>query len=98
MRIMFKTYEKDEYGEDTENIASRMCISEDSFYFYSFGEVSVPAPGSKPLDLSHGGGTNFKTKTVNGITGAITWRDGLLRIVGSIYADSGYIGGWTIEH
>lgn len=99
MRIMFKTYEKDEYGEDTENIASRMCISEDSFYFYSFGKVSVPTPGSKTLDLSHGGGTSFSTKTVdNGITGAITWRDGILRIVGSIYADSGYIGGWTIEH
>lgn len=98
MRIMFKTYEKNADGEDDiEKVASRMCISEDSFYFYSFGKVDIPPAQSNIINDNHGGTSQTNFRTVDGITGAITWRDGILRIVGSIYADKGYIGGWSIE-
>jgi hypothetical protein len=98
MRIMFKTYEKNNDGTDSDQIATRMCISEDSFYFYSFGEVKILPEKSDIIDDGHGKiyYDNFRT-IEHGITGAITWRDGILRIIGSIYADSGYIGGWSIE-
>ena len=98
MRIMFKTTEL--VGEE-EMPKTRMCIAEDSFYFYSFGYVlsedQIELRASEDHKLLFASYKNRYETPRRGITGGIIWRDGVLTIIGSIYADSGKIGGWTVS-
>jgi hypothetical protein len=101
MRIMFKKFIDNEDGdigdENTRKPLTRMCLSEDSFYFYSFGTVRDKSADKISSKKGLVAVTNEKISYKWGITGAIIWRDGKLKIIGSIDATDGYVGGWTIH-
>lgn len=97
MRIMFKSW-ADLNGTKVPN--SRMCISEDSFYFYSFGNIQTTKweYGKDPTDNTRWTYRVEKETTEEwGVTGGIYYSDGVLRIIGEVNADYGQIGGWSIN-
>ena len=105
MRIMFRTYYTNEEGEiQYDKPKTRMCISQNSFYFYGFGYTrsreeaqemayehgfTVAYPASEILETN----TQSSCKVISGIV----WRDGTLTIMGEIRAKKGQIGGWSIN-
>lgn len=102
MRIMFRKFVEDDSDNGKKKPLSRMCLSEDSFYFYSFGSVRDKSKDNVKSQkglvvVTTGGDSTEKISYKWGITGAIVWRNGKLKIIGTVEATDGYVGGWTIS-
>lgn len=96
MRITFKSQTK---WRDQIVPATRMNISDNSFYFYSFGANTVYRE-TQEADSIDGTVKTVRRRTQEtkwGITGGIRYANGKLRIIGEINADEGVIGGLRIR-
>lgn len=90
MRIMFKKF------DEQERPVSRMCISEESMYFYSFGDCD-PAFQLENVNKTTIVKSNSNESKNYGLKSAFVWKGGALRIVGHLSATGGQLGGWNIS-